>query len=471
MFEMSRLRLADARHLENIHLATLEVLEKTGVLMEHPEALAVCKDHGAEVDGKLVRLPASLVEKAIESAPASFTLTARNEAHSLLVGEGQKRVHVEPNHGPVFVQSLASGRRPGQLADLIDLYRLCQASSVCDIVGSIPVEPADLPPETRRPRIFYELLNSTDKAIRFAVGAKEQIEIEFAMLEEAKGEKGWLDRVHAIYFSMNPLSPLYFDRLPLETIITYARRNQPVAALTCALSGVSAPLSLSGSAVLQNAEILAALTLTQSISPGLPFMYCPASARPNMQNGAYITGSPESNLINIIGFQLALEKYHLPIRAMSGMTDSKTLDMQAGLETMQNIMMCLLGGAHIVNETLGVLDSIMTTSLEKFIIDEEIIARVMRMMEGLTDFDCRLEVEEIAQVRPRGSYLMLPSTLKNCRRVFRPQVSFFESYSHWEQEGSSGLEVRAAEKCRRILEREPVSCLSPEARQALARFL
>ena len=471
MFALSRLRLADDRHLENIHQATLEVLEKTGLLMEHPEAVAVFRDHGARVDGKLVKIPPSLVEKAIESAPASFTLTARNEANSLLIGEGQPRAHVEPNHGPVFIQSLEQGRRPGGVADLVAIYRLCQASEVCDIVGSIPVEPADLPPEKRRARIFYELLNSTDKAIRFVVGAREEVERDFAMLEEAKGEKGWLDRVHAVYFSMNPLSPLCYDRTPLETIMAYARRNQPVSCLTCALSGVSAPLSLSGNAVLQNAEILAGLVLTQLITPGLPFLYGPASARPDMRNGAYITGSPESNLINILGFQLALEKYRLPIRAMSGMTDSKTLDSQAGYETMQNVMMCLLGGAHVINETLGVLDSILTTSLEKFILDEETIARVFRMMEGLTEFDARLEVEEIAQVGPRGSYLPRPATLKNCRRVFRPQVSFFESRGRWEKEGALGVEMRAAQKCRKILEQTPVSHLSPEARQALARYL
>ena len=201
---ISRLRLAEADHLESIHNATLEVLEKTGVIMEHPEALAIFKDHGAKVEGKMVKMPSSMVEKAIESAPASFTLTARNESNSILVGEGQKRPHVEPNHGPIFVQSLDKGRRLGTLTDLIDIYRLCQASKICDIAGSIPVEPSDLASDKRRARIFYELLNNTDKAIRFVVGTKEEVETDFAMLEEAKGEKGWLDRVHAIYFSMNP---------------------------------------------------------------------------------------------------------------------------------------------------------------------------------------------------------------------------------------------------------------------------
>ncbi len=471
MFAMSPLRLADAGHLDALHQGTLEVLEKTGVLMEHPEAVAVFRDHGARVDGKLVKLPPAMVEKAIESAPAGFTLTARNEKHTLTVGQGQKRPHVEPNHGPIFVQNLAEGRRLGRLSDLADLYRLCQASDICDIIGSIPVEPSDLSPADRRRRIFYELLKNTDKCIRFVVGTKEEVETDFAMLEAAKGQKGWLDGVHAMYFSMNPLSPLCFDRVPTETIMTYARHNQPVAVLTCALSGVSAPLSLSGCAVLQNAEILAGLTLTQLISPGLPFMYCPASARANMQNGAYITGSPESNLINILNFQLALEKYHLPIRAMSGMTDSKTVDMQAGYETMQNVMLCLLGGAHVINETLGVLDCIMTTSLEKFVLDEEIIARVIRMMGGLNGFDLNLDLQAIDAVGPRGSYLTRPETMKNCRKIFRPAVSFLEPYEHWEKGGSQDVAQRAAQKCRNILARDAESFLSPEAERNLQAFL
>ena len=471
MNKMSRLRIAEREHLDKIHEATLAVLEKTGIIFEHPEAVAVFKDHGAEVDGKLVRIPASLVEKAIESAPASFTLTARNEEKSVLIGEGQTRPHVEPNHGPVFIQSQDEGRRLGTIDDLANIYRLCHASEVCDIVGSIPVDPSGLNLKERRPRIFYELLNSTDKAIRFVVGTAEEVAKDFEMLECARGRKGWLDDVHAIYFSMNPLSPLCYDRTPLETIMAYARRNQPVAVLTCALNGVSSPLGLTGSAVMQNAEILAGLVLTQIITPGLPFLYGPASARPNLRTGAYITGSPESNMMNIVNFQLALEKYHLPIRAMSGMTDSKSIDMQAGYETMQNIMMCLLGGAHVINETMGVLDCIMTTSYEKFIIDQELIARVFRMMEPLNDLDADLSVAEIDKVGPRGSYLMRPTTLKNCRKVYTPTVSYQESYDTWKSSGCPDIIIRAAEKYRSILDAAPKSMLTDDLAKQLQTFI
>jgi len=457
--------------LNTIHDASMEVLETVGVELKNEEALSFFKSNGATLDGERVMIPSKMVEDAIDSAPASFTLFARNEEKSIVIGEGQQRTHVEPSNGNIYVHDMAHGRRLASLSNLIDFFKLAQASDICDINGGIPVEPNDLASDIGYLTIFKETLKHTDKPIRTNEGSREEILNIFSMFEIAKGVAGYLQNHHCLYTSINPLSPLAYDDIPLEAIITYAENNQPVAVLSCSLSGVSAPMDLMGTVVLQNSEILAGLVLTQLVRSGSPFIYAPASAVPNMQNGQYITGSPESNLINLANIQLARQLYRLPTRTMAGLTDAKMVDTQAGVETMQNLFQCMVGGANIINECLGVLESIMTNSYEKFVIDEEMISRILRFMEGLDSSRKNLAIDVIRTVGPRGSFLTHPSTMQKCRNSWRPTISDWTNYDQWVQKGGKDLVSVANEKVCKILANCPETTLDQEAEVELDAFV
>ena len=188
---------------------------------------------------------------------------------------------------------------------------------------------------------------------------------------------------------------------------------------------MTGPVSLFGTTVQQNAEFLAGLVLLQLINPGNPVVYCPASTVANMKNASYITGPPEAFLINTANLQMALDFYKLPTRVMCGMTDSKRVDYQAGYETMQNMMMGMLSGAHIIHECLGVLDSIMCTSYEKFVIDEELLSRIMRISKGLDTSDEAMSLDVIRDVAKGGEYLTHDNTFEHVRDFWNPILSRF----------------------------------------------
>jgi trimethylamine---corrinoid protein Co-methyltransferase len=465
------LRVASADTLARIHEATLQVLERAGIAFKAEAALAVFKQHGAPIDGEVVRIPRKMTENAIASAPRQFGYFARRQERSVVVGAKQAVTYISPNNGPIYIQDIENGRRPGSMEDLINLYKLCQASEVCDLVGAIPVAPGDLDERGKHLAIFHQLLRHTDKPLIGFVAPSPFILEMFEMLEIAFGMHGRLSERPVIGVSVNPLSPLRFDRDACETLMTYARFRQPVFVLSCAQAGVSSPSSLLGTAVLQNAEILAGLVLTQLISPGTPFMYSPASAVPNMATAAYVTGSPESNLINIVGIQLANELYRIPSRSMAGLTDAKQVDCQSGYETMQNLFMLMMAGVHVVNECLGVLDSIMTTSYEKFVLDEEMIDRVRRVQKGIDASEDALSVGIIQEIAQTGSYLMHPSTLKACRSNWKPTLAFWGSYRDWEKRGYEDLLTRAHRRYRAVLAASPASVLDPSLDRELQAYV
>lgn len=467
----SSIRLLTKSKLTRIHEATVEILRDIGVNFKSEKAREIFKRSGARVDGEIVYISRKMLEDAIESAPPIFKWWARNEMKYVFLGEEQELPHVSPTQGPIYIQDLDGGRRLGTLSDLVKLYKLCQASSVSDIIGAIPVAPSDVPKKERHLRITHELLRHVDKPLIGFVGRREEIIDTFNMLEITLGRRGILHNRPYIGVSVNPLSPLKYDEEACETLIAYAENRQPVFTLTCAMAGVSAPVTLMGTMVIQNAEMLAGLVLTQLISPETPYVYSPASAVPNLATGAYVTGSPESNLINIAGLQLARELYELPCRSMAGLTDAHVIDCQAGFETMQNLMMLMLAGVHLINECLGALGSIMTTSFEKFVIDEEMIGRCLRMLQGLDASDEALAMDVIREVGHTGSYLMHPTTLRDCRKNWKPTVSFWGNLSDWEKKGQEDIVERANRRYKEILESCPETLLDPEVEKELTAYV
>lgn len=465
---LSKLKALSQDDLVRVHEASLKILAETGVVFHNEEALEIYRKHGAKVVDKTVYFTREMVEKALETCPTTFRWRGRNAERSVTVGEG---FLIQPNLGAVYIQDLDRGRRLGKLEDYANLQKLSQASDICTMVGAIPVDACDVKSEEKHLKLMYETIRNTDKPIVGFCCHGHQAREMLDMVELAMGEKDFLKENHCAAVSVNPLSPLAHSPEGLETIIEFAKRNQIIYILPCILAGVTGPVSLLGTAVLQNVEILSGIVLTQLINPGNPVVYAPASTAANMKRASYITGTPEMMLINMANIQMALEYYHLPTRTMCGMTDAKTVDCQAGYETMQNLMMGMLSGAHIVYQNMGVLDAIMATSYEKFIIDEEIIKRVMRISQGMDTSDKALSIDVIQEVGSAGSYLTHTNTFEHFRSLWTPSISDWDSYEDWEKAGSEDVVVRANKKYKEILQNAPETLIDAELDNELKAFM
>lgn len=467
----SKLRVLSKGDLNRMHEASLKILEETGAVFQSEEVLNVFKKNGAKISGQIVRFPTKLVEAALEVCPSSFKYWARNESNSITIGNGQERIAIAPNMGPVYIQDLDNGRRRGTLQDLANIFRLCQASTIVNHVGAFPVEPHDIEPKHRHLHMMYHLLKNTDKPLVGVVRSQHDQQHLFDMVEIAIGKTGFLLDHPTIAVSINPLSPLTFDTESCETILAYAKRRQPVFIAPSIIAGETGPINLFGTATLQNAEMLAGMVLVQLINPGNPVVFSPGSSVANMKRANYITGSPEANLMNIAGIQMAIEMYDVPARSFGGLTDAKTVDCQAGYETMQNLFMLMLSGVHLINECLGTLDSLMTTSYEKFIIDEEMISRVIRVLEGMDTSDEAQSVAIIQEVAHSPLYLMHPNTLEHFRKSWRPTVSTWDTYDEWREQGSEDVVARANRMFKEILQSAPESLLDPEVDKELQAYM
>ncbi len=468
---INRLKVISKKDMDWIHAASLKILEETGVVFHSEEALEICKKRGGKVNGRIAYLPPKMVSQALEYAPETFRWRARNDAYSVTVGDKKERLLFQPNGGPIFIQDLDNGRRKATLEDFANTIKLCHASDVVSLIGSFPVDPSDVNLDDKHLYMMYEILRNTDKPVIAFETSGPKISQMLKMVEFSFGQKDVLHRNHCVGVAVCPLSPLAYEPTSCETIIEFAKQNQPIFFTAAIMGGFSGPISLIGTVIQQNTEILAGITLAQLVNPGNPVVYSNGSAVANMRNGNFTTGSPEMMLIHIAGMQMSLDHYHLPTRSMCGMTDSKIIDYQAGYETMQNLLMAALGGTHMAFECIGVLDSIMTTSYEKVVIDLELLSRIMRIRKGMDTSSMEQALNVIQEIGHETMHITHPDTLAHFRDRWLPELSSWETYESWQESGSADVATRANRKYKEILENAPETFIDPEVDKALQDYI
>jgi trimethylamine--corrinoid protein Co-methyltransferase len=250
---------------------------------------------------------------------------------------------------------------------------------------------------------------------------------------------------------INSRSPLQFGQEMTGALMTLARCGQPSIITSVIMAGLSGPVNLAGALTLQNAEILAGLTLSQLVRTGTPVVYGSASAPIDMKTGALAIGAPELSSIIAATAQMA-RFYNLPSRCGGGLTDAHITDAQAALESAFSILAAMRNGANFVLHACGVLSSYMCMSYAKFILDEEALAMIRRMMAPIEVSDDTLSLSAIKAVGIDGQYLTQPKTIELCwDEFFIPEIMKRKNYPKWQDGGSKRIDEIASDVAQRRL--------------------
>lgn len=412
-----------------IHEKSLEILNTTGVVFHHQPALDLLKKHGASINGQVALIPPELVENCLKNCRSEFTLAAINETKNAQFGKKNDFL-VLPNLGPIFIQDTSNGRRHGLMEDYIKITKLSQVSDFVDVVGSCPIDTADITGDTKYLQMLYQTCRFSDKPIMCCTSTPQSMDLQLELLSRFFGSSEVLKQKTVTGTSLSPLTPLAFSEDASYALMKFSSLGQMVIIAGAPMSGISAPVSMSGTSLIINVEFLAGMVLAQCMGPGTPVVYATTASAANLQNASYVTGIPETTLLNSYAAQMG-QYYQVPTRSVGTATDSKTLDMQAGLEAMQNLLFARLCGVDAIYETLGTLDSLMSISYEKFMIDLETISRVKLISKGVDTSEDQLFTEDISKVGIGGNFLTQASTLSNCRTRWKPSVSDFKPFEKW----------------------------------------
>jgi len=464
-----RIDVLSPSDIEQIHAATLEVIETVGVKFPLPEALDILESHGARVDRvtSIARIPTPVVEDALKSAPPAYTLAARNPARDLPLDGNH--VFLGTDGCGVQVQEAFTGElRTSTKKDVADCARVADALEEIGFWWAM-VSAQDCPPQSRGLHELEAAWNQTSKHLQTeSLLHPGEMETSVEMAAAIAGGREELRRRPLLSIMQCTISPLAHDPGSLGAGLIAARAGLPVGYMTMASCASTGPATPAGNLVVGNAEVIAALALIQMSSPGAPVFYAAAQTAMDLRTGAYTGGGPEDFLFGAATNQLA-DFYKVPLSMGAFATGARQPDWQAGVENSFSAFMACASGADMLLGA-GLLHGSRILSYEQMVMDCEIYSMVRHMLQGIRISADDLALDEIRAVGPGGTFLARKHTRTHMRELWLPELLDRRSYEEWAVK-KDGAREWAGEKVREILTNHQPEPLDPALARELSRMI
>ncbi|SMD11810.1 trimethylamine methyltransferase family protein [Sporomusa malonica] len=451
--------------LRQIHEASMQVLEKTGMKFHHPEIIELLQQKGIKVCGQTAYFTREQIIEWVSKAPSTFTLYARNPQYDIVVGGDN--VECCPGSGSPAISDSDGSKRSSLMTDYVNFLKLYHQSDLYKVNGGFVVQPTDITSKHCISLMLYATILYSDKGIITATGGVEEVQALMDILAIVFGQEEWAQKPRAITI-VNTNTPLQFDKNMLETMMVFVKHAQPVIIAAASMAGTTAPITLAGTIALTNAEVLAGIAVTQMLSEGAPVVYGSQTTTSDMRTGCIAIGSPEGALCYEYAARLA-KAYGLPCRGGGSLTDSKSLSVQAGYESMLTHLATHRARMNLIFQSAGIMDGYSSMSYEKFVVDLEIIRMVKRYLEGVKVNPTTLAVDVIHEVGIAGHFLTAEHTMKHCRKEpFIPEISLRGTVMG---DPSEALLEKIRNKKEKMLTTYQRPEFSPEIQQQLVDYL
>jgi trimethylamine--corrinoid protein Co-methyltransferase len=452
--------------ISRIHGASLEILERVGVHLPHPEVLSRFADSGARVDWSSARvwIPESLVARCLGSAGKSFTLYGRDVAHTAAFGQGQRNYNSVAGEA-LWVETPGSERRYPTLEDVATASRLGDALDAINVVGAM-ADPQGVSVSCRCVEVLATQVRNTTKPVHFWYHDRASARYINEILIAVRGGAAEATAQPLCYPFLEPISPLRFPFNGVDLLFETARLNLPVPIGPMAQMGLSAPATLAGTMAQENAEILAGLCITQLIRPGMPVCYGGICHAFDMRTTQLIFSGPEQAIFGVAMTQMG-KHYGLPVYINVGLTDSKRPDAQAGLESGVTLALGAAAGADIFGH-MGISGVDQAASLDMLVLHNEVIRYVESTLRPIEVSDEMLGLDEVEAAGPGGSFLDRDHTVRHFRKeLWFPRLLDRDYYDAWRSSGAVDTAQRCAEWKARLLSTHRPEPVAPDLDRAL----
>jgi trimethylamine--corrinoid protein Co-methyltransferase len=464
------LRVYSDDQVESIHVAALGLLETLGIRVLSARARSFFAAAGAAVDEatQMLRVDRGIVEKALATVPRGLDLIALDPERNVRMGG--PHVAIAPVAGPPNVTDLERGRRPGSMAELRDFLKLSQSFDIIHLLGPC-VEPQEVAVQDRHLEVTLAQLTLANKVPWVFCRGQQQIGDCFEMIRIAHGlsESAFRNGIYA-YTVVNTNSPRQLDVPMADGIIDFASAGQLVVVTPFTLAGAMAPVTIAGALTLAHMEALLGITLSQLVRPGAPVMYGTFTSNVDMKSGSPAFGTPEFTKSCFAAGQLA-RRLDVPWRSSSA-TAANTPDAQCAYEAEMSLWGALLGGCNLLLHGAGWLESGLSASYEKFILDVEMAQMFAELLLPLGAASEDIAAEAIAGVEPGGHFFSVAHTMQRYRTAFyTPLVSDWRNFGQWSEAGAKTVAERATGVWQATLRNYTPPTRDPAVLQALTDFV
>ena len=413
------IRILKTRDIEMIFEAAVDVLGRTGSVVEDETAVALLRKSGVRVDGSnRVYIPSAMVTNAISTAPSSITVYDRLGNKAMVLEERNSYFGAQVNCKELIDPTTDQRRRMtlediGQAAFVIDALPNIDWFGQVDIVADVAVEYANA-------AIFGAELLSTSKPmiIPLDVLHPEVAYMMYDLAAAAAGGHSSLCEKPFIISGDSSISPLFHPREAIANLLFLAEKGLPCVYNPMPQGGITAPTTMAGVLTMTMAEVFTALVIGQLANPGSPFICGGVPSIFDMRDNTFVYGSPELFLMCSALADIA-HHYNLPCFGTAGMTNSKIVDLQAATDSSLSSLMAVLSGSNLIHD-VGLVDIGSLNSLPMIVLTDEIIGMIRYIEKGIEVTPDTLAVDVIHSVGPRGDFITEDHTLRYFRDCWYP---------------------------------------------------
>ncbi len=446
------------------------LLEQTGVFVENQEAIKLFRTAGVKIDesSRRVFISPRLVEDALASAPRTITLYDARGERSFHVGGDQ--VHFDPGSAAlnIFDHQTQSERRP-VTQDLLRFSSLIQRLENFHFQSTGLIS-SDVPEAVSDCYRLFIGLQCCSKPIVTGLFVVEGFRPMFEMLTVVRGGAAELREKPLAIFDACPSPPLKWSNLTTQSLIDCACAGIPSEFVSMPLTGATAPVTLAGALVQLTAENLCGVVIAQLAMPGAPVIFGGSPSAFDMHTANPPMGAIETMMIDSAYSQIG-KSLGLPTHAYMGLSDSKCVDAQAGLETGIGAILGALCGINVISGG-GMMDFESTQSLEKLVIDNDICGMAYRLIEGISQRDEPIALDLFSGSEGEIDFLTHPHTLQwHLLEQRYSHVINRDGYDQWVSSGKQTLAERALVRVEELLSEKPDYVLSTEVIGELRKIM
>jgi trimethylamine--corrinoid protein Co-methyltransferase len=450
--------------IEEIHRASLEVLETIGIRVPHQQALQLLIDNGCRVkDREIVLFPNWLVEECLSSVPSRITIYNR-------LGKEAMRLEGRNNYfgtGTDLIRTIdleTNKARISGLQDVINAARIADACEDVDFIASFAL-PRDVPVNAMYFHCVKAMLENSTKPIFFTAAGKEDLEYILRMAALVAGNRDTVGEKPFLIHYSEPTAPLAHSFGAINKLFLCAENSIPICYAAGDILGGSAPVTLAGGIIQANAENLSGIVLHQLKRKGAPIISGFAVVPMDMRTTSFSYGAPDWRLTNS-AFADLYHYYGIPMWSTVG-SDAHCLDEQAAMEHAFGTLMAALDGANLIHD-IGYLGQGLLGSPVSIVMCDEIVSYVKRITRGFEIDRERMAVDLMRKIGPGGNYLSEKHTVKYFRtELWEPKHLNRENPDTWEQNGAVRYGDRVKQKALSLLATHQPKALSAEVQAGI----
>lgn len=454
--------------IDLINGISLKILEEIGVKIYHGELLDKLKNIGAEIDRKtqVVKFSRELVLDSIKRSNKKHILYGRDRNNKAEFGYDMFNFNGSSGQHLILDQETLKRRRPS-LSDLKDSIIIGESLENINIIGAMVV-PVDVTPEKADIITAYELLSSTSKPFSSWIFSGDSAKTIIEMMQVVAGGREELIKYPFYEVFIEPISPLTYRKNSIDILLEFIKAGLPIGFSPMVQMGATGPFSFSGVIALENAEILSGITITQLLNPGHPVIYGGIAHIFDMKNQTISFGSPEQALLAAALTNIG-KYFDFPVYSNTGLTDSKFIDIQDGIESAATLTLGAMAGSDIFGH-LGISGADYAANLTKLIIDNELAGYTIRILSGFNLDDLEKSYAEILREGISGNFISSEMTLDNFKKI----IWYPELFKRSNKENNSSdtkLIKKAIEKKDKLLRNRQIFPLDKGTKNELKAIL